>query len=197
MYLLAEGAGKLIGKLESSELGKGFADWVEKNRQDLLKNRKVNPKLQSADGAAAKPAEGSSVPKEKPADEYKPRTNAEKGVFGEAKADEFMAEKGYKKLNGDPVKVGDEPLGQGIDGVWKNPHPPPDYVITEAKYGSSKLGNTQDGPQMSDKWINNRLDDAVGQETADQIRKAQAKGQVEKWLLRVDEKGAVTQTKLK
>ncbi len=106
-----------------------------------------------------------------------------------------MDEKGFQKLNGDIVKVGDDPLGRGIDGVWKNTNPPPDYVITEAKYGTSKLGTLQDGTkQMSDKWVNGRLNDAVGLETADKIRLADSDGLVEKWLLQVDEYGNVTKT---
>lgn len=48
---------------------------------------------------------------------------------------------------------------------WKSP-----YVISEAKYGSSKLIMTNDGKQMSSNWIDNRLDNAVGKEMADKIR---------------------------
>ena len=136
-----------------------------------------------------KPAEDSD-----PLDERDP-TRSEKGVYGEAQADNYMDEKGFQKLNGDIVKVGDDPLGKGIDGVWKNTTPPPDYVITEAKYGTSKLGTLQDGTkQMSDKWVNQRLNDAVGENVANDIRKADMRGQVEKWLLQVDENGTVTKT---
>ena len=63
------------------------------------------------------------------------------------------------------------PTHQGIDGVYykSNGHPP--YIIGEAKYGSSKLGSTKDGMQMSDTWINgsNRLVNAVGKDVADDI----------------------------
>lgn len=63
------------------------------------------------------------------------------------------------------------PTHQGIDGVYYklNGHPP--YIIGEAKYGSSKLGSTKDGMQMSDTWINgsNRLVNAVGKDVADDI----------------------------
>lgn len=48
----------------------------------------------------------------------------------------------------------------------------PQYIIGEAKYGSSQLGNTRDGRQMSNNWINNRIDSALGNNTqmADTIR---------------------------
>ena len=196
------GAGTKLGtlgeELSNSRLGPGFAKWVESNYEWILKNPKLNPRLREAKsggGGGASAAEGSgSAQRPSPP---KPKTNAEKGVFGEAMADDFMANKGYKKLNGDPVKIGDDPIGKGIDGVWKNDHPPPEYVISEAKYGSSDLKMTKDGQQMSDKWIDKRLDKAVGKIEADKIRDSMLEGNVEKWLLKVDENGAVTKEVLK
>ena len=73
-----------------------------------------------------------------------------------------MGDHGYEKLNGPPTQIGDAPKGPGIDGVYKNTAPPPEYVIGEAKYGSSTLGDTQSGKQMSPQWIDDRLEDAVG-----------------------------------
>ncbi|MCQ9214000.1 hypothetical protein [Streptococcus sp. LYSM12] len=35
-------------------------------------------------------------------------------------------------------------------------------MVAEAKYNTAKLGNTQDGPQMSSSWIDKRLQNAVG-----------------------------------
>jgi hypothetical protein len=148
---------------------------------------------QKAEAAEAEAELAKAKSAEKPIQE---QTNAQKGVFGEAKADAWMKDRGYEKLNGDPVQVGDSPKGHGIDGVWENPAPPPQYVITEAKYGSSRLWMTQDGRQMSDAWIDNRLNDEVGKSTADAIREADAEGNVQKWTLRVDENGNVTQSTL-
>jgi hypothetical protein len=148
---------------------------------------------QKAEAAEAEANLAEAKSSEKP---IKEQTNAQKGVFGEAKSDAWMEDRGYKKLNGDPVQVGDSPKGHGIDGVWENPTPPPQYVITEAKYGSSRLGMTQDGRQMSDTWVDNRLNDEVGKSTADAIREADAEGNVQKWLLQVDENGNVTQSML-
>ena len=158
---------------------------------DYLHRLALELKRAYGGGAAA---EESAAPQQSGA---KPKTTAEKGVFGEAMADEYMAKNGYKKMNGEPVKVGDKPQGKGIDGVWKNDHPPPEYVISEAKYGTSDLGMTKDGPQMSDKWIDKRLDKAVGKVEADKISDSMLDGNVEKWLLKVDEKGNVTKEVLK
>ena len=121
------------------------------------------------------------------------RTNTEKGVFGEARADSYMNEKKFEKLNGKLVEEGDAPKGRGIDGVWKNASPPPDYVVTEAKYGTSQLGTLKDGTrQLSDTWIRDRLPREVGKQMTNEIKN----GGYERWLLRVDSDGNVTKTVL-
>ena len=57
----------------------------------------------------------------------------------------------------------DAPMKKGIDGVFEKNG---EYFIVESKYsGTSKLKpHTNDGPQMSDAWINgsDRLRNAVG-----------------------------------
>jgi hypothetical protein len=194
----------LLGRLRENNLLRPFANWIQNHVDDLVNNPKLRgkqalPLEEPPPLAEPPPAQNKPAPKEEPPPEEAPqkKTNSEKGVIGEAAGDEYMTGRGMKKLNGDPVKVGDDPLGPGIDGVWENPKPPPDYIISETKYGSSKLGYTKDGRQMSDKWIDRRLDKAVGKAQADKIRDAQLEGRVEKWLLHVDEAGNVTQRTLK
>lgn len=49
---------------------------------------------------------------------------------------------------------------QGIDGLYvryNKQGAPSQILVGEAKYGSSQLGQTADGPQMSETWINKRL----------------------------------------
>ena len=146
-----------------------------------------------AEGPKPEPLKRSSPPSSLP--DEREFTSAEKDVYGEAQADIYMQEDGFQKLNGGTVKVGDPPPGAGIDGVWRNTAPPPEYVITESKYGSSTLSTLKDGTkQMSDKWVSDRLDDAVDEETADGIRDANTRRQVEKWLLQVDGDGNVTKS---
>ena len=97
--------------------------------------------------------------------------NIQKGNYGEMKMDAYFEKQGYKRISLDKVTDLDTPTHQGIDGVYykSNGHPP--YIIGEAKYGSSKLGSTKDGMQMSDTWIkgSNRLVNAVGKDVADDI----------------------------
>ena len=62
---------------------------------------------------------------------------------------------------------------KGIDGVYYNSETNT-YAIVESKYGSSQLGETQDGRQMSWQWIDARLEEAVGEKKADEIREQYA-----------------------
>lgn len=122
-------------------------------------------------------------------------SNHQKAAFGERIAHDIMLEKGYK-----PVGKTDgiyEKGKTGIDGIYKNKTPPPDYVITEVKYGSSQLGKTVDGKQMSDSWLTDkRLIDKVGEEEADLIRQSIDNRRVDKVLIQVDENGGTNMFKL-
>ena len=82
--------------------------------------------------------------------------------------------------------------------VYENKDGDPRYVITDAKYGSSQLKETQDGKQLSFTWIDRRLDDAVGKEKADEIRLAQIfdENNVDIKIAHVDENGNVTYEKV-
>ena len=93
----------------------------------------------------------------------------EKGNFGELLTDIDMKEQGYERISEDRVTDVDQSGHKGIDGVYYNPKTDT-YAIVESKYGSSQLGDTQDGRQMSWEWIDARLDESVGERTADRIR---------------------------
>lgn len=96
-------------------------------------------------------------------------TNKRKGNFGEMATDVDLTELGYNPLH-NRVDDLDQPLSNGIDGIFQNPRTN-EYIIVESKYGSSTLGSTMDGKQMSDGWIqgSNRLVDEVGEELAEDI----------------------------
>lgn len=124
-----------------------------------------------------------------------PLTNHQKAAIGERTAHDEMVRKGYQPLgNTNGMYI---PGETGIDGIYKHPKPPPRYVITEAKYGTAKLGNTADGRQLSDSWItgSNRLQRA-GLSAKDQKAIEQGlqrgDGTVEKILLRVKPDGTVS-----
>ena len=85
--------------------------------------------------------------------------------------DDLFESQGYERISTDRVTDLNAPIHQGIDGVYYDPDGHPPYIIGEAKYGSSKLSTLTDGtPQMSDKWIIDRLENAVGEEIANDIK---------------------------
>ena len=118
-------------------------------------------------------------------------------AFGEKTAHNKMLQRQFEPLGSTDGVY--HPGETGLDGVYHNTLPPPDYVITEAKYGKARLGMTRDGKQMSDDWLTKRrLIDKVGEENADIIRQSLRRddGSVEKWLIRVSEDGSARMTKL-
>lgn len=50
---------------------------------------------------------------------------------------------------------------------------------------------------MSDSWVNDRLESQVGEDKAREIQKAMSKGNVDKVISRIDEKGNVITNKLR
>ncbi|KAB7705326.1 transposase [Bacillus aerolatus] len=119
-----------------------------------------------------------------------------KGNYGEMKMDDFFESQGYTRISSDRVTDLDDKIIKGIDGVYENSNPPPKYVIAESKYGSSRLGNTRDGRQMSDNWVegSERLDTAVSKEVADEIRMEAILNpeNVQKVLIKIDKNGSVS-----
>ncbi len=103
-------------------------------------------------------------------------TDAEKGNLGEMLMDQYYISKGYTPIHQPRVTDLEHKSGQGIDGVYEktNPDGTKSYVISDAKVNHSRLNkNLADGTdQMSDAWIDKRLDGAVGKEKADEIRDA-------------------------
>ncbi len=98
----------------------------------------------------------------------------------------------WVKVNG-PAATMDTPGHQGLDSVYRNPNPPPDYFVTDAKYGSAGLGRLKDGTQqMSPDWIRERLNSSFSRAEAARINRSHEPG-----ILRVDKNGNVTWKSLK
>jgi hypothetical protein len=118
----------------------------------------------------------------------------DKGKWGEQEGNDQMVADGWTPISGQVVPQG-HTAPQGIDGIYERINPTtgePEYVVVESKYGSAQLGNTKDGKQKSDEWIEKRLEEAVGPAKANEI---QDKG-YEKWLLRVKPDGSITKKRL-
>ena len=154
-------AGMLASGLTSHGLDKLDVKFKQKSFTDLMKQGMVESSNFSVDDIIKGVENG----------EIQLSNNIQKGNYGEMKMDAYFESQGYERISLDGVTDLNAPNHQGIDGVYYNPNGHPPYVIGEAKYGSSRLGNTLDGPQMSDDWIygSNRLLKAVGKEMYDDI----------------------------
>jgi hypothetical protein len=124
------------------------------------------------------------------------QTHHQNAAFGEKTAHNKMLQRQFEPLGSTDGVY--HPGETGLDGVYRNTIPPPDYVITEAKYGKAKLEkHLADGTnQMDDMWVRKRLNEKVGRSDAQKIRDAMDNGTVEKWLIRVSENGSSTATKI-
>ena len=95
-----------------------------------------------------------------------------------------LKDAGYdlKSVGREAPKGPNDKIVKGIDGLYENMNPDSNikYVIDEAKFRSSKLGNTKDNLQMSDDWITgkNRILKAVDndKELAETIEEALENG---------------------
>lgn len=96
-------------------------------------------------------------------------SDKEKGNLCEMMMDQYYIRQEYEPLHSPRITSLDAPISQGIDGVYEKDGK---YVIVDAKYDQAVLHQTMDGKQLSDAWIDKRLDEAVGKEKADEIRDA-------------------------
>lgn len=64
-----------------------------------------------------------------------------------------------KRIGDDAPDSLDSKIRHGIDGIYENLTPVPDFVIDEVKYGTACLSETKKtGPQMGMKWILVRIE---------------------------------------
>ena len=98
--------------------------------------------------------------------EKHPHDFTKKGNYGEIKSDVNIEDTGrYRRISDDRVTSLDDPMHHGIDGIYKNANPPPDFIIIDSKYLGSdtataadfapKRNKTANGTitQMENKWI--------------------------------------------
>jgi len=112
-------------------------------------------------------------------------------VFWRSEGRRAYAKTGFEKLNGDPVKV---VTHQKVTVLTVCGKAPSRHLSTSLQKQSTAVPNWNDadGPQMSDRWIDARLDRKLGADGGPNQQSG-----IRKWLLQVDETGNVTQTVIK
>lgn len=86
------------------------------------------------------------------------RPNLLKGGFGEAHMDRHLMR--FMRQGGDWLPLGARLGPRGMDGLWvryDTAGNPRGLIVSESKYGTSRLGMTRDGIQMGLRWRSTRL----------------------------------------
>lgn len=139
-------------------------------------------------------------------------TNKQKGNYGEIKSclNLLTSEELKKGVNGKRYnlkRIGDDApdsldskIRHGIDGIYENLTPIPDFVIDETKYGTSTLSETKcTGPQMGNDWILYRIETLfrkgiISKVQYKKLREALKKNSVETIISHVSQNGTTIKT---
>lgn len=116
-------------------------------------------------------------------------TTSQKGSLGE-----LLGENTVKKIIPDGEKLARAPaIGEtGLDDLYKINKPNVDYVVIEYKFvgsgtgkGSTRLGETLDGTQVSNAWVlgGSRLERSVGDDVASAVKDAILLNRTETWVV--------------
>ncbi len=96
-------------------------------------------------------------------------STARKGNFGEMATDVDMVDKGWTPQHRRVTDI-DAATAHGLDHIFSKPGPPKVTLIVDSKFGTAGLSTLADGTrQMSDRWIRDRLFDAIGRTNAIEI----------------------------
>ena len=92
--------------------------------------------------------------------------NTLQGNLGEIQADLQAFRNGYINLTANPkVLVADVNSPGGVDHIWFNPDSPgAPLIVADSKTGAfASLGSTNAGFQLSERWVNDRLVEELGE----------------------------------
>lgn len=109
-----------------------------------------------------------------------------KSNYGEMKTDiDLEKNGGYQRVSNFRVTSLKDKGHHGIDGIYRNMNPPPDFIIVDSKYlGAEKAANeafapamskVKSGRQMDSKWIDKNLADSID----DDVTKKKVESSVE------------------
>lgn len=120
------------------------------------------------------------------------RHNPQVGRWGEVEADRYAASQGWERIDGDMTTMDSPFTGpQRIDAIYRDPGPPPRYIVSDAKAMGSPQLRTQAGVlQMSEQWISDRL----GNSPLSRADLRAIEDGYDSVILRVDSDGNVTET---
>ena len=131
-------------------------------------------------------------------------SNLQKGNYGEMKTDIDLEKDGrYQRVSNFRVTSLTDKGHHGIDGIYKNMNPPPDFIIVESKYLGAEeavnesfvptMSKVKNGRQMDFKWIEKRLEGSIDdKKLLKKIQKALQNNRVDSVAAKIDKKGNIT-----
>lgn len=132
MYLLAEGVAavakrlpSLLKSLRESKLGKGFAEWIERNYKGMMEDPRLNPELRKPKAGAGVSAGGGGGPKGQPTKSAKPPSPKPKPKAPNPEAQKIANGHAYDKhvtkQKEFPEIKDKQAFAEHIDNVMTNP----------------------------------------------------------------------------
>lgn len=131
-------------------------------------------------------------------------SNLQKGNYGEMKTDIDLEKDGrYQRVSNFRVTSLKDKGHHGIDGIYKNMNPPPDFIIVESKYLGAEeavnesfaptMSKVKNGRQMDSEWIKkNLLDSIADEQLLEEIRISIRRKRVDSVAAKIDKKGNIT-----
>ena len=131
-----------------------------------------------------------------------------KSNYGEMKTDIDLEKNGvYQRVSNFRVTSLKDKGHHGIDGIYRNMNPPPDFIIVDSKYlGTEKAVNeafaptmskVKGGRQMDSDWIKRNLKKSISDEQIlEEIRTSIRRKRVDSVAAKIDNTGKLTYYKL-
>ncbi len=127
-----------------------------------------------------------------------------KSNFGEMKTDIDLEKDGrYQRVSNFRVTSLKDKGHHGIDGIYRNMNPPPDFIIVESKYLGAEeavnesfvptMSKVKNGRQMDFKWIEKNLKSSISdKELLYEINQSLTNNRVVSVAAKIDNKGNIT-----
>lgn len=116
-----------------------------------------------------------------------------KGNYGEMKDNVYHREQNWRDVRSEHPNMNvNKATAPGIDGAYEKGGT---YKVTDSKYGTSRISDTNNGKELSESWIRNHIDNGAISSEADEIamRNANNNGTIEREVIYTDknEKGRI------
>ena len=172
---------------------------VDGSRREIRVGERVIPNKEQLDAVS-----DIKKPNEELVNAEHPHDFTMKSNYGEMKTDIDLEKDGrYQRVSNFRVTSLTDKGHHGIDGIYKNMNPPPDFIIVESKYLGAEeavnesfaptMSKVKNGRQMDSEWIKkNLLDSIADEQLLEEIRISIRRKRVDSVAAKIDKKGNIT-----